>query len=58
MERDERLENLSDLVRRGHPISFEEALEVIGYQEKLKSERKKISGFGKFIGKIFNFKSK
>ena len=39
MERDERLEELSELVRRGIPIGFMEALEVIDYQSKLKNER-------------------
>lgn len=39
MERDERLEELSELVRRGIPIGFIEAIEVIDYQSKLKNER-------------------
>lgn len=39
MKRDERLEELSELVRRGIPIGFMEAIEVIDYQSKLKNER-------------------
>ena len=34
-----RLEELSDKVRKGVPIDFEEALEVIEYQENLRAER-------------------
>lgn len=36
---DERLEALSDKVRMGVPVDFGEAIEVIEYQERLKSER-------------------
>ncbi len=39
MERDERLEELSELVRMGVPIGFTEAIQVIHYQGKLKDER-------------------
>lgn len=39
MERDERLEYLSDQVRRGIPVGFYEALEVIHYQESRKATR-------------------
>ncbi len=38
--KDERLETLSEMVRRGRPVSIDEAFEVIQYQEKLKAERK------------------
>jgi len=37
--RDERLEYLSDEVRKGIPVNFNEALEVIEYQEALKLKR-------------------
>ena len=37
--KDERLELLSDKVRRGIPIGFIEALEVIEYQESIKKEK-------------------
>ena len=37
---DKRLEELSDKVRRGEPIKMSEALEVIDYQEALKSHKK------------------
>jgi hypothetical protein len=38
--KDERLEKLSDSVRRGEPISLPEILEVISYQETLKKNKK------------------
>lgn len=38
---DERLEELSDEVRKGIPISFAEALEVVEYQEMLRQKREK-----------------
>jgi len=41
--KDDRLERLSDMVRKGQPIYFSEAIEVINYQENLKLERKKNS---------------
>jgi hypothetical protein len=37
--KDKRLEELSDKVRRGTPVSFIEAMEVIEYQEQLKKNR-------------------
>lgn len=36
----DRLEYLSDEVRKGHPVSISEALEVIEYQNKLKANKK------------------
>jgi len=47
--KDDRLETLSDMVRKGQLIDFSEAIEVINYQENLKLERKKNS----FIYKVF-----
>ena len=41
--KDDRLEILSDMVRKGQPIDFSEVIEVINYQENLKLERKKNS---------------
>ena len=41
--KDDRLEILSDMVRKGQPIDFSEAMEVINYQENLKLERRKNS---------------
>jgi hypothetical protein len=38
--KDERLERLSDDVRRGIPVGFQEALEVVEYQDQLKGQRK------------------
>ena len=38
---DDRLEELSDQVRKGESIGFSEALEVIAYQETLREERSK-----------------
>ena len=37
--KDNRLEELSDMVRRGNPISMVEAMEVIEYQEQLKKNK-------------------
>ena len=37
--KDDRLEMLSDKVRMGEPIDFQEAIEVIDYQMNLKQER-------------------
>ena len=37
--KDNRLEELSDRVRRGIPISMEEAMEVIEYQEQLRKNK-------------------
>ena len=37
---DQRLEDLSDKVRRGTPIGFAEAIEVINYQTNLKAEKR------------------
>jgi hypothetical protein len=59
--KDERLETLSEMIRRGKPVSMDEAFEVIQYQEKLKSERKaKMSWLDMLfnstpIGMIINF---
>ncbi len=47
----ERLEMLSDMVRKGEPIDFSEAMEVIEYQEQLKVERKNNS----FLTKVKRF---
>jgi hypothetical protein len=43
--KDERLETLSEMIRRGKPVSIDEAFEVIQYQEKLKMERKAKMGW-------------
>lgn len=51
MTRNERLEMLSDQVRKGEPISFSEAIEVIEYQKQLKLEQKNNS----FITKVKRF---
>ena len=42
VERDERLERISDLIRSGTPVGFWEAIEVIEYQEALRAERDEI----------------
>lgn len=47
----ERLEMLSNKVRRGEPIDFSEAIEVIEYQEQLKQERKTNS----FVSRVLRF---
>ena len=43
--KDERLETLSEMIRRGQPVSIDEAFEVIQYQEELKrirNEKRKV----------------
>lgn len=40
-EQNECLEALSDKVRCGEPVSFQQALRVIEYQERLRAEREK-----------------
>jgi hypothetical protein len=58
--KDDRLEMLSDMVRKGEPININEAFEVIQYQEELKrirNEKKKmwLSIFNSTpIGQILN----
>lgn len=47
--KDNRLEELSDKVRRGNPISMVEAMEVIEYQEQLKKNKVP------YIDRILNF---
>ena len=54
--KDERLERLSDQVRRGIPIDFSEAIEVIDYQMKLKQERKTNSWMNR-VRRFFGFES-
>jgi hypothetical protein len=49
---DERLEALSDRVRRGQPIGLGEAIEVIAYQEAIKARRKRRSWWARFIGLV------
>jgi hypothetical protein len=49
--KDERLETLSEMVRRGRPVSMDEAFEVIQYQEKLKEERNARMGW---LDMLFN----
>lgn len=47
--KDNRLEELSNKVRRGIPIQMEEAMEVIEYQEQLKKNKLP------YIDRILNF---
>jgi hypothetical protein len=47
----ERLELLSEKVRRGEPIGFSEAIEVIDYQEQIRQSRKTNS----FVGRVRRF---
>ena len=46
---DKRLDELSDKVRRGTPVSFQEAMEVIEYQEQLRKNKLP------FIDRVFKF---
>jgi hypothetical protein len=51
--KNERLEKLSDEVRRGNAISLTEALEVITYQEELKRNRKPKNILKQLFNKLF-----
>lgn len=54
MNKDDRLELLSDKVRKGIPINFSEAIEVIDYQTKLrlhKEENSILAKLKRFIGR-------
>lgn len=52
MNKNERLEILSEKVRMGEPIGFQQALEVIAYQERLKFELKKTRK--SFLAQLFS----
>lgn len=54
--KNERLERLSDQVRRGMPIDFSEAIEVIDYQQRLQQERKNNSWMNR-VRRFFGFES-
>jgi ATP-dependent RNA circularization protein (DNA/RNA ligase family) len=54
--KNERLEKLSDDVRRGTAIRFDEALEVIAYQEELKRNRKLKPTLKRFFDRLFKIK--
>jgi hypothetical protein len=41
--KNERLENLSDKIRKGEPVGMREAMEVVEYQEVLRKEREERS---------------
>lgn len=47
--KDKRLEDLSDKIRRGGPVSMSEALEVIQYQQMLRKNKLSLTD------KIINF---
>jgi len=55
--KNQRMEELSDLVRRGIPIDFGDAIAVIDYQTKLREE-KHIPSRSSLIGKAGAFFSK
>lgn len=52
----ERLEILSEKVRMGEPIDFNDAIEVIEYQELLKQERK-ANSFASRVQRFFGVES-
>lgn len=55
MAQNQRLEELSDKVRKGIPVSFIEALEVINYQEKLKANKPKLKNkISDFFKRVLN----
>jgi len=41
--KDERLESLSDEIRKGNPIGLKEAIEVVEYQEGLRKARQEVN---------------
>jgi hypothetical protein len=54
------LEMLSEMVRRGEPVTMQEAIDVIEYQTELKKQKKRRSWwesilFATPIGMIVNF---
>jgi hypothetical protein len=51
MEPNPYLEELSDKIRKGIPVSFFEAIDAINYQEAIRIEKKKNS----FFGRLFRF---
>jgi len=50
MKIDPYLEEVSDKVRKGIPVSFFDAIGAIKYQEDIRIEKKKNSFFRKLIG--------
>lgn len=54
MNKDQRLEELSDLIRSGVPVDFSQAIEVIDYQERLKAA-KKAERDRTLFGKLLNW---
>jgi hypothetical protein len=51
MEPNPYLEELSDKIRKGIPVSFFEAIDAINYQEAIRIEKKKNS----FFRRLFRF---
>lgn len=51
MKKDLRLEDLSDKVRKGQPVSMFEALEVIGYQTEMRKYKRET----KWYQRLFNW---
>ena len=51
---DQRMEELSDLIRKGIPIDFKDALAVVKYQEDLRKNITKHNTFIEKIGIFFN----
>ena len=49
MERNARLEELSDKIRKGEPVRMIEAIAVINYQAALRAERKRNTLWARFI---------
>ena len=49
MDRDARLEEISDKIRKGEPVGMFEALEAIDYQEALRAERKRNTLWARFV---------
>ena len=49
MQIDPYLEEVSDKIRKGIPVSFFEAIDAINYQEAIRIEKKKNSFFRKLL---------
>ena len=49
MEKDERLEMVSDKIRNGTPVGIVEAIEAIEYQEVLRAKKRQTTIWAKFV---------
>lgn len=54
MEKDARLEEVSDKIRNGQPVGIIEAIEAISYQKAMQEERKRNTLMARFVRWINN----